>query len=159
MLTFEPITKFERGIIFQLLSQSFAELLNDDLEKKIKQFDDDIFDNPDTVGACVFVSTLNGKVIGMASWDPRQWPQIAMIGYNCILPDFRGNGFGKAQIKEILKRLKAMEFKKVIVITGDHPFFLNTAKMYSSCGFMEIRRCNEGRDPRYGSIDYEIELR
>jgi GNAT superfamily N-acetyltransferase len=159
MLKFEPITKFERGLIFQLLSQSFSDVLDNALKQKIEAYDKEAFENPDTVGAYVFISSLNGAVVGMASWDPRQWPEIGIIGYNCIVPDFHGMGFGQVQIKEVLNRFKAMGFKKAIVTTGNHPFFLKAAKMYLACGFTEIRRYNEGRDPRYGSIDYEIKLK
>ncbi|MHC4636776.1 MAG: GNAT family N-acetyltransferase [Planctomycetota bacterium] len=158
MLKFEPIPKYEKGVVFSLLSQSFVELWNDELEEKIKQFDREVFENPDTVGACAFISTLNGNPIGMASWDPRQGPEFGIIGYNCILPEYQGRGFGKTQIKEILKRLQYQRFKKVIVTTGEHPFFDPADKMYLACGFIEIRRYNEGRDTRYGSIDYEIKL-
>lgn len=159
MLKFESVTKYEEGIVFSLLSQSWAELWNDELEEKIKQYDREIFENPDTVGACSFISTLNDKPIGMASWDPKQGPKVGIIGYNCILPEYQDRGFGKAQIKEILKRLKSQGFLKAFVTTGEHPFFERADKMYLACGFKEIRRYNEGRDPRYGSIDYEIELK
>jgi GNAT superfamily N-acetyltransferase len=158
MLKFEPITKYEKGTIFSLLLQSFAELWNDELEEKIKKFDREVFENPDTVGACAFISTLNGKPVGMASWDPRQRPELGIIGYNCILPEYQGRSFGKTQIKEIIRRLKEQGFKKVIVTTGEHPFFEPADKIYLTCGFKETRRYNEGRDPRYGSIDYELKL-
>lgn len=158
MLKFKQITEYEPGIVFSLLSQSFAELWNDELEEKMKQFDKEVFENPDTVGACAFISTLNGKPVGMASWDPRQGPELGIIGYNCILPEYHGKGFGKAQIEEVLKRWKKQGFKKASVTTGQHPFFEPADKMYLACGFKETRRYNEGRDSRYGSIDYELEL-
>ena len=158
MLKFTKTTEHEPGIVFSLLSQSWAELWNDELEEKIKNYDKEIFENPDTVGACAFISTLNDKPIGMASWDPRQGPEVGIIGYNCILPEYQDKGFGKAQIKEILKRLESQGFKKAFVTTGEHPFFEAADKMYLACGFTEIKRYNEGRDPRYGSIDYEMEL-
>ncbi len=157
-LKFESVTNYERGFIFSLLQQSFAELWNNEMEEKIKQYDKEIFDTPNTVGACVFVSTLNGNAVGMASWDPRRGPELGIIGYNCILPEYQGRGFGEIQIKEVLRRLKEREFKKVSVTTGEYPFFVPAVKMYLACGFKEIRRYNKGRDPRYGSIDYEIEL-
>jgi GNAT superfamily N-acetyltransferase len=158
MLKFSEITEYEQGTVFSLLSQSFAELWNDKLEEKMKKFDKEVFENHDTVGACVFISTLNGKPVGMVSWDPRQGPELGIIGYNCILPEYQGRGFGKTQIKEIIKRMKEKGFKKVIVTTGEHPFFESTDKMYLACGFTETRRYIEGRDPRYGSIDYELKL-
>lgn len=159
MLKFEPVTKCEKGIVFSLLSQSWAELWDDELSEKIKRFCKEVFENLDTVGACVFISTLNGKPVGMASWDPRQKPEIGIIGYNCILPEYRGKGFGKAQIKKILKRMKNQGFEKAFVTTGELPFFEAADKMYLACGFKETRRYNKDRDSRYGSIDYEIVLK
>ncbi len=158
MLKFKQIIEYEPGIVFSLLSQSFGKIWNDGLEEKMKQYDREVFENPDIVGACIFISTLNGKPVGMASWDPRQGPKLGIIGYNCVLPECQGRGFGKAQIEEIIKRLKEQGFKKAFVTTGEHPFFESADKMYLACGFKETRRYNEGRDPRYGSIDYKIEL-
>ncbi|MHC4260367.1 MAG: GNAT family N-acetyltransferase [Planctomycetota bacterium] len=158
MLKFEPTTKYKRGFVLSLLSQSFEELWNEQLQEKVRQFDKEIFENPDTVGACTFISTLNGQAVGMASWDPRQGPELGIIGYNCILPECRGKGFGKAQIREILRRLKEQGFRKITVTTGEHPFFSPADRMYLTCGFRETKRYNKGPDARYGSIDYELEL-
>jgi len=158
MIEFSRITEYEPGIIFSLLSQSFAELWNDELEEKIRQFDKEVFENPDTVGACTFISTLNGKPVGMASWDPRQGPELGIIGWICVLPEFQGKGFGKIQIKEILRRLKRDGFKKAFVRTGEHPFFSNAQKMYAACGFKESKRYPTGNQQGYGTIDYEIKL-
>jgi GNAT superfamily N-acetyltransferase len=158
MLKFEPITKYERGLIFRLLSQSFAEVLNDELQAKIKQFDNDAFENPDTVGACVFVSTLKGEVIGMASYDPRQGPQMGIIGWNCVLPEHRGKGIGRMQIEEILRRFKNSGFEKAFVRTGEHPFFSPAQKMYEQCGFHLSKRHETGDQPGCGTLDYEMEL-
>ena len=135
MLKFRQINEYEPGIIFSLLSESFAELWNDKLEEKIRQFDKEVFENPDTVGACAFISTLNDKPIGMTSWDPRQGPELGIIGYNCILPEYQNKGFGKAQIKEVLGLLKQNGFKKAFARTGEHPFFTGAQKMYVACGF------------------------
>ena len=43
MLKFTQITEYEPGTVLSLLSQSFEELWNDELEEKIKQFDREIF--------------------------------------------------------------------------------------------------------------------
>ena len=158
MLEFSEITEYEQGIAFSLLSQSFAEVLDEMLEEKIKQYDKEVFENPDTVGACAFISTLNDKPVGLASWDPRQRPELGIIGWICILPEFQGKGFGKIQIKEILGRLKRGGFKKAFVRTGEHPFFISAQKMYAACGFKESKRHPTGDQPGYGTIDYEIKL-
>ena len=158
MLKFSKITEFEPGKVFSLLSRSFAELWNEDLEEKIRQFDKEVFENPDTLGACTFVSTLNGKAVGMASYDPRQGPEAGIIGYNCILPEYQGRGFGKAQIKEILKRLKESGFKKAFVRTSEHPFFARAQSMYINCGFQESRKYPSSNQHKCETIDYEIDL-
>ena len=151
------IENFEKGIVFDLLYQSFEPLMNLELEANLKRYDQEIFDNPETIGTSLFLTQFDGKRIGMASWDSRQFPK-AIIGYSCILPDFQGNGFGKKQLLELLQRLRKDGFTEAIVTTGEHPFFVPSQKMYSSCGFQELRRYNEGRDPRYGSIDYNLIL-
>jgi GNAT superfamily N-acetyltransferase len=157
-LKFEPVANYERGIIFSLLQQSFMDIWNDEMEEKIKQYDKEVFDNPNIVGACVLITSINGEAIGMASWDPRQGPHKVILGYNCILPDFQNKGFGLVQLRETLRRLKAAGFREAAVTTGEHSFFIPAIKMYLACGFKECKRYNKGRDPRYGSIDYELEL-
>ena len=98
MLKFSKITEYEPGIIFSLLSQSFDEVLDGGLEEKMRQFDKEAFENPETVGTCAFISTLNSRAVGMASRDPRQGPKLAIIGWICILPEFQGKDLGKTQL-------------------------------------------------------------
>lgn len=158
MLKFEPIIKYKKGFVFSLLSLGFAGVLDDELEEKIEDFDRQVFENPDTVGACTFISVLNGSIVGIASYDPQKMPELGIIGFNCVLPEYQGRGFGEAQIKEIIRRFREAGFKKVFVRTGEHPFFAPAQKMYLACGFKESERHPTGDQPGYGTIDYEIEL-
>ena len=158
MLKFMKITEYQLGTAFSLLSRSFADIWHEDLEERIRKFDREIFKNPDTIGACCFISTSNGEVVGMASYDPRQGPEAGIICYNCILPEHQGTGLGKTQIKEILKRLKENGFKKAFVRTGAHPFFRKARRMYIACGFKESENYPPGNQPGYEKIDYEIDL-
>lgn len=158
MLKFEPVAKYEKGIVFSLLQQSCVEVWNDAWEDATRRYEGEIFKKTKRAGASVFISTLNDKPIGMACWEPIQGDDFAIIGDNCILPEYRGKGFGRAQIKEILKRLRNQRYKKVIVKTGDHPFFAAADKMYLACGFHEVRRNESSSDPRFGSIEYEVKL-
>ena len=41
---------------------------------------------------------VGGRIAGFGSWDPRQAPDYGIIGHNCVLPEFRGEGLGKQQI-------------------------------------------------------------
>jgi GNAT superfamily N-acetyltransferase len=155
-IRFRKITEFEPGIISDLLSRSYAGILNQELESKFKRFDDEAFANPETIGACTFITEWNDNCVGLASFDPRQKP-IGIIGHNCILQEFRGKGLGKKQIQEVLRRLTNMGFQKAIVKTGDHPFFESAKKMYLNCGFKEVGRYINSND-RFAGIEYEIEL-
>jgi GNAT superfamily N-acetyltransferase len=135
----------ERGTILRLLQESYQALpglprsLIEQWEPDWQQYDNDIFACPDTVGACGFVTTCDGTMVGFASWDPRQRPTL-VVGHNCILPAFRGNGFGVRQMEELLARAQANGFTRAIVSTGDHLAFLPAQRMYLATGFHETRR-------------------
>ena len=158
MLTFTSITDHPPGTIFFLLSRSYAPIFNDELEDNLRNADLETFDNPDTIGACTFITCLDGKPIGMACYDPRQGPQLAIIGHHCILPEFQRRGFGRQQILEILRRLESRGFSKVVVTTSDHPFFKPAQEMYQACGFHQARRFRQKHDSDCHTIEYQLEL-
>ena len=58
MLRFSQITGYKPGIIFSLLKKSYEEVWNDKLEQSLREFDKEVFENPNTVVACTFISTL-----------------------------------------------------------------------------------------------------
>jgi GNAT superfamily N-acetyltransferase len=159
MLKFEPVTKYERGLISQLLLQGFTDVMDDALKQKIEVYDEEVYDNPDTIGACVFITIEASELVGMASWDPRQWPEMGIIGWNCVLPKHSGNDIGKAQIEEILKRFRNADFEKAFVKTCEHPFFDAAQRMYRQCGFHVSKRHDTGGLAGYGTIDYEMQLK
>jgi len=157
---------FERrpGIVAWLLNQSYVELVEDEpeiweSEKKIwEQSDRSVFANPDTIGACTFLSWCGTDIVGFFCFDPRPWPARGIIGHNCILPEFRGQGFGKQQIREILRRFEDAGVAIAEVSTNDHPFFVPAQRMYAACGFREVERLPWDRDPMRNMIYYEMEL-
>ena len=157
MLTYLSIDSFEKGIVFEFLAQSFEPLMNPELEAKLRRYDDEVFENRQTVGASLFLTQDEDELVGLASWDPRQFPK-AIVGYNCILPEYQGRGFGKLQALELVRRLKEVGFTEILAKTGDHPFYVPSQKMYESCGFDEIQRNIKSSDSRYGSIDYHLVL-
>ena len=166
MLAFKPPSGHSRGTILRLFRQSYAEMMLADLpywrneEEDWSRFDQEVFENPDTVGRCVFISLSEGAVVGLGSFDPRHGPEYGTIGHNCILPEFRGSRFGKQQVEELCARLRARGFKRAVVSTGDHPFFLPAQRMYLSCGFKETRRDVDGArsNPQFNLIKYEKQL-
>lgn len=160
-LTFEPIPGHAPGVILCLLRAAYAGMLQYDpdfihkWEPGWKEYDDEIFKYPDTIGKAGFISYAGSDIVGFSSWDPRQWP-IGIIGHNCILPEFRDRGYGKQQIKETIKRFQAGFCTKAVVTTSDHPFFLPARRIYESYGFRETRRFTEGSLPM---IEYQLILR
>ncbi|MFX1572628.1 MAG: GNAT family N-acetyltransferase [Promethearchaeota archaeon] len=163
VLAFKEFTAYKEGLIYSLLKRSYEELTAEmpDLASKWQQewkiYDKKIFQFPKTIGASGFITMYNEKIIGFGSYDLRQGPELGIVGHNCILPEYRGNGFGKAQILKIISIFKELGVKKVKVTTGEHPFFSLAQKMYDSCGFKETCRYNS-QDLEFRQIDYILEI-
>mgnify|MGYP001589717652 CR=1 FL=1 len=163
-LTFEPISLCSAGALAEIIGKSYSELVEKWPEawerehEKWEDFDRQAFAHPDTVGKCVFVGRFEDQYVGLASYDPRPEPSYAIIGQNCVLPEFRGRGFGKQQILEILRRFKDRDIRKARVVTSDHPFFRPAEGLYRSLGFQEVRRFAGGPDRRYRLIELEMGL-
>jgi len=163
-LRFTP--PFERGpgVVAWLLKRSYAKLVATDQHnweseiEKWEQADRSVFENPGTVGACTFLSWAEADLVGFFCFDPRLRPAYGVIGHNCILPEFQGQGFGKQQIHEIIRRFNVMGIKAAKVSTNDHPFFTPAQRMYIACGFREVKRVPWDRDPKQNMIHYEMEL-
>jgi GNAT superfamily N-acetyltransferase len=164
MLAFTPITQHKPGLIASLLLQSYAEILSIEKqywpqeEENWLRFDREVFENPNTIGRCVFITSWEDLAIGLGSFDPRPKPEFGIIGHNCIVPQFRGHGYGKQQVLEILNRLRWLGIKRAVASTSEHPFFRLAQKMYLSCGLEESKRYVGGPDPRYRLIEYSKNL-
>ena len=164
MLAFTPLAQHKPRTLVSLLSQSYAAYLALDTQAartwpaEWAAYEREVFQRPDTVGACGFVTCLRGQVIGFASWDPRAFPAYGVIGHNCILPAFQGYGYGTAQIRRVLDILRARGFRGARVTTGDHPFFGPARQMYEACGFREVGRSLDGPLSAFGTVDYQLLL-
>ena len=157
-LIFNETWNYEPGTIFGLLCASYAAILNRDLQDQFQEFDQEVFEHVDTVGACTFITTLGSETVGMASYDPRQAPERGIIGHNCILPEHQRKGYGRQQIVEVIRRLRTKGIRRAVVSTSEHPFFEPACKMYLSCGFAESQRKQEHPKVLYRRIYYRIEL-
>ena len=141
-----------------MLTQSYRELLDSDPEHWQPQavswaeFDKAVFAEPDTVGACVFVTCLGDEPIGFGSFEPKD-AVSGWVGHNCILPAHGGRGFGKLQLAEIVRRMHGRGISEISVTTCGHPFFEPALRMYRSSGFVEIGRRHGGPDPNHLLID------
>jgi GNAT superfamily N-acetyltransferase len=163
-LTFTSPFRAKAGIIAWLLNQSYAELVEAQPEiwkpekANWEESDQDVFENPDTIGSCTFLSWYGRNLVGFFSFDPRNGPAYGIIGHNCILPEYRNQGFGKQQITEVLRKFRERSIRQARVSTSDHPFFLPARWMYIACGFTEVKRVPWVRDPSQNIIHYEKEL-
>ena len=141
------------GTVFRLLKLAWEPLWNLKLEENIRKFDNEVTEQPDTVGACTFVTCLNSEPVGMVSYDPRQEPERGIIGWNCIVPEHQGKGLGKAQIQEILRIFRSRGIRKACVTTTDEEFFVPAQRTYEACGFVRVRKTKDN------NIEYELELK
>jgi GNAT superfamily N-acetyltransferase len=156
-IEFAPFAGCRPGLIFNLLSESYAPLLEELPDTKVsellrdwREYDAAVFGEPDTVGASGFVTRLEEEVISFASWDPTNWPAVGIIGHNCIAPTHASRGYGRRQIIEI--------FQTASVRTDEHPFFAPARRMYLSCGFEEVARYPGELLDEYTMIEYERRL-
>jgi len=159
-LRFEAPRGQECGLIASLLKQSYAVLIEAEPEVwgpevlKWERFDADVFSHPETIGAAVFLSKVGNTPVGFASYDPRGKPELGVIGHNCVLPEFRNQGVGRQQIREVLRRFRSMGIRQARVSTLDHPFFIPARHVYLGCGFREVSRHPWPTDPLRAVIEY-----
>jgi GNAT superfamily N-acetyltransferase len=160
---FTTLTNEAPGTIAALLRASYGNLLTLDPRWEEEQanwdeYDRKIFACPKTVGSCLFLTRLGGRIAGFGSWDPRRRPAYGIVGHNCILPEFRTRGLGRQQIQEILRRFQMLGIRTARASTNDHPFFVPAQRMYVASGFREVRRIPWDRDPAQKMIEYEKEI-
>jgi GNAT superfamily N-acetyltransferase len=165
VLAFLPFAQHEPGSIAGLLLDCYAALLQQlpaeksaELRRDWREYDEAIFEEPETIGASGFVSSLEDRVIGFASWNPTGWPAAGIVGHNCILPEYQCRGYGRHQILEVLRRFAEAGFRMASVRTDEHPFFAPARRMYVTCGFEEVTRYPGELLDEYAMIEYERRL-
>jgi len=152
------------GVVASMLKRSYAELLESDPDHweaevpKWEQFDREVFEHPDTVGSCVFLSWSGDQLVGFGSYDPRPKPDFGIVGHNCILPEFRGQGFGKQQMLEILRRFQVRGIRTARTKTLAGDWHIPAQRMYASCGFRETTRHPRDGSPSQTVIEYECRI-
>lgn len=133
---FRKITDFERGLLYDILLDAYAfddrcgQCWRDDWQKA----DDFFFDHPDIAGRYGFVTCLSGKPIGFVCWDPRNRPGYVEIGHNGIRTAYKGQGYGKGQLQEAVRRITEYPgLKEIRVCTNEN---LIAPRNYESVGFV-----------------------
>jgi hypothetical protein len=94
-IKFTPPTVAEPGTLASMLKRVYAPLIESDPQTwgqeqaGWEEFDRQVFQHPETIGACTFLTWLSDQLMGFGSYDPRQGPRFGIIGHICILPEFR----------------------------------------------------------------------
>lgn len=138
--------------------RSYQNYADEGLAERVEAADRQTFDNLETIGACVTITCFDGKPIGLVSYDPRTFPS-AIVGQNCIVPEFRGRGLGREQLRKLLATLRDNGFETASVTTSDHPFFEPARRIYQACGFCEVARKPMDGATDAELIDFETDLR
>ncbi|HRF70593.1 MAG TPA: GNAT family N-acetyltransferase [Candidatus Pelethenecus sp.] len=159
-IEFKKFNEFERGILYhQLLNAySFSSECCHAWEKDWLEYDNYFFDHLCYTNNCGFVIMLDGTPIGHISWDPRNLPDYVILGHNCILTEYKGNGFGHLLLEEAIRRIRAYEgIKKIIVTTNE--ITIPAQHNYLSVGFKLKKRRKNSEYPFAGDyLDYELNL-
>lgn len=151
---FMPITSFPRGTLCALLRDGYS------FDPKYEQvflgdwmeFDNFFYDNPHIADRYGFMTVLEGQAIGFVSWDPRQMP-TAIIGHNCVASVCKGQGYGRAQMREAVRRIKTQGAHKIIVTTDEG--LIPAQRMYESAGFIRVTGEPVQETPPWRQIHYE----
>ncbi len=165
-IEFRPLGGCPRGMLAGMLLESYRALLDGvpqptalQLRHQWDDFDREVHEAPDTVGRCGFVTLVDSRLAGFASWDPRGWPDLVRVGHNCVRPPFQRQGLGGRQIEEMVAQCRAKGFAKAEARTGEQPFFEPARRMYVRRGFGLARRIAGVIDPAFRTLVYELMLK
>lgn len=157
-LTFQKITAYPRGTLVALLQDgySFEPRFERDWLSQWQEFDDFFFDNPSIAEFSGFMTVLDEKPIGFVTWNPTHLPEYTEVGHNCIATQYKGNGYGKRQMREAVARMTAQGAKKLVVCTNET--FIPARRTYESAGFQLVKRSEEPVCAEYAGQRLHYEL-
>ncbi|MGN7760815.1 GNAT family N-acetyltransferase [Paenibacillus sp. 22594] len=133
---FKKVSDFSRGILFELLTDaySFDRRYEQSCTSDWQDFDNFFFDHLEIADKYGLITTLNDEAIGFVSWDPRNMPEYAEIGHNCIASKHKGKGYGNIQLQEAVNRILQHDVRKIILFTNDD--LIPAQRMYERVGFV-----------------------
>lgn len=159
-IEFKKFIDYDRGVLCKQLmnAYSFNPLWKEHFEQDWVEYDDFFYEHLDFTNDCGFIMVVDGDPIEHLSWDPRNLPEYVIIGHNCILTEYKGQGYGRILLEEAVNRIKKYKgIKKIIVTTNDK--LIPAQRNYESAGF-KIRSKRENNDTPFSGdyIDYEMIL-
>ena len=161
MVEFKRISEFPSGTLYNQLVDAYS--FNDEFKKvwdaMWKEYDDFFYSNLDIADKYAFITVLDGEPIGHISWNPRHRPDYVEIGHNCIITRYKGEGYGRLQLEEAIKRIKKYDdLKKIIVTTNE--IMVPAWRNYEGVGFIKVGERENMEIPFSGKyIDYEMVLK
>lgn len=160
MIEFRKFTEFPRGTLYDILQDAYSfDARNKEIwDENWHESDDFFYDNPKIADNYGLVTCIDGEPIGFVTWDPRHRPDYVEIGHNGIREKYKGNGYGRMQLQEALRRIKEYEgLQRIIVWTNSN---LIAPKNYESVGFkLYDRKVNNTESAYTGDyLYYEIML-
>lgn len=154
-IEFSKFTNFNRGIMYDILvdAYSFDERCRKCWNDNWRESDNFFFDNPDIADKYGFVTCLDGMPVGFICWDPRNRPEYVEIGHNGIRTKYKGQGYGKRQLLEAIRRIKEYDnLKEIRVWTNSS---LIAPRNYESAGFtLYDRKANDSESAFSGDYLY-----
>lgn len=159
-IEFRKFTDFKRGVMYDILldAYSFDERCSKCWNNNWKESDDFFFDNPDIADKYGFITCLNNKPIGFICWDPRNRPEYVEIGHNGIRTKYKGQGFGKKQLQEAIRRINEYDdLEEIRVLTNSNWV---APRNYESVGFILYKSKSNNSESAFSGdyLYYKIAL-
>jgi GNAT superfamily N-acetyltransferase len=152
------------GTVVSMLEEAYGALRETDTKcfaawrKDWQAFDEFVYGDVLLARTWMFLSRVDGELAGFVSWDPRQRP-LALLGHNCVRPQFWGRGYGVMQLVHALEVLRGQGFERVLVQTGVEDFFASARGMYARVGFGFRRELDLVEPCPCRVVEYELILR
>lgn len=159
-ISFKKFSEFPRGTMYDILRDAYSfdsrniEIWNDNWLESDAFF----YDNPEIADKYGLVTCLDDYPIGFVTWDPCNIPEYVEIGHNGIRSAYKGNGYGRLQLQEAIRRISSYDgLKKIIVCTNSN---FVAPRNYESVGFkLYDRKVNDSESAYTGDyLYYEIVL-
>ena len=159
-ISFKKFSEFLRGTMYDILQDAYSfdsrniEIWNENWLESDAFF----YDNLEIADKYGLVTCLDDYPIGFVTWDPRNTPEYVEIGHNGIRSEYKGNGYGRLQLQEAIRRISSYDgLKKIIVCTNSN---LVAPRNYESVGFkLYDRKVNDSESAYTGDyLYYEIIL-
>ena len=145
-LTFRVPDEKDAAIIFHMLSRAWAPIKNlpdnpvpEGWEDDLKALEKQLLQQP-VVRSNFRISEHNSIPVGVFQFNLVYGDNTAMVGYHCIMSEYRGKEFGKQQMLEMIRLVFANHIDALDAISYTHPYFAPALATYKEAGFQEVER-------------------